>query len=347
MNRASPSITVLISVYNGEKYLREAIDSILSQTYADFELLIIDDGSTDGSADIVLSYRDDRITLEKNEQNLGLERSLNKGIHLAKGHYIARMDSDDISLPTRLEKQNIFMDDHPDVALCGTQADYFGAQSKITTRNPVSHEEIRARTLFRCPILHPTAILRKSSLLNGNLLYDLSGEYKYAEEYELWARILEKHQVHNIDEVLLKYRIHESNIGQLFPQQQVDNADKIRHSQLTELGIAFSNADLALHSKIARQDFSISPSFLNDARDWLVRMSNENKRQNYVDSHAFDKELARHYWRICSASTALGLTTYSFFTNAAFNTYYQLNWYKKFKLFIRCAVRQQNWHATG
>ncbi len=118
--KEKPRVTVLMSVYNGEKYLREAIDSILNQTFKDFEFLIIDDGSTDSSADIIRSYTDFRIRLIQNEKNIGLTRSLNKGLKLAKGEYIARMDVDDISLPIRFEKQVSFLDKYEDVKLVGS-----------------------------------------------------------------------------------------------------------------------------------------------------------------------------------------------------------------------------------
>jgi len=115
-----PKVTVLMPVYNGEKYLNEAIDSILGQTFKDFKFLIINDGSTDGTADILKSYKDSRIKVTNNEKNIGLTKSLNKGLKMAKSEYIARMDADDISLPTRLQKQVEFMDSHPKVGVCGT-----------------------------------------------------------------------------------------------------------------------------------------------------------------------------------------------------------------------------------
>ena len=116
----NPKVTVLMPVYNGEKYLKEAITSILLQTFDDFEFLIINDGSSDASVDIIQSFRDPRIRLVHNDTNIGLIATLNKGLKLAHGKYVARMDQDDISLPRRLEKQTYFMDNNPDVGVCGT-----------------------------------------------------------------------------------------------------------------------------------------------------------------------------------------------------------------------------------
>ena len=122
----SATVTVLMPVYNGEMYLREAIDSILHQTFTDFEFLIINDGSTDNSETIILSYDDSRIRYEKNDSNLKLIATLNKGIELAKGKYIVRMDADDISIPDRIEKQVAFLEKNPDVGICGSWFTAFG-----------------------------------------------------------------------------------------------------------------------------------------------------------------------------------------------------------------------------
>jgi glycosyltransferase involved in cell wall biosynthesis len=139
-----PRISVVMSVYNGEKYLRQAIESILQQTYTDFEFIIIDDGSTDSSREIIQSYDDKRIRLVINEQNIGLTKSLNKGIRLAKGEFIARMDADDISLPQRFEKQVAYLDSHPEVGVLGTYANIIDHRGKIINNIifPTEHETI-------------------------------------------------------------------------------------------------------------------------------------------------------------------------------------------------------------
>ncbi len=131
----NPKVTVLMPVYNAEKYLKTAIESILKQTFSDFELLIINDGSTDGSEEIIRSFNDKRIRLFNNEQNLGIIKTLNKGLNLAKGEYIIRMDADDISLPDRLELQVKYMEENPGIGISGTQARIFGDTKKFTIKN--------------------------------------------------------------------------------------------------------------------------------------------------------------------------------------------------------------------
>ncbi|NGP46765.1 glycosyltransferase family 2 protein [Bacillaceae bacterium SIJ1] len=155
-------VTVLMPVYNGAKYLSEAIESILNQTYKEFDLLIINDGSTDNSEEIINRFSDDRIKYIANDKNIGLIRTLNKGICLVRSEYIARMDADDISLPMRLEKQIKFMDEHQDIAVSGTSVLVFNEKGTIG-KSIVSKDsnEIKTRLLFHCALMHPSVIIRK------------------------------------------------------------------------------------------------------------------------------------------------------------------------------------------
>ncbi len=152
-----------MSVYNGEKYLREAIDSILGQTFKDFEFLIIDDGSTDSSVEIIRSYADPRIRLIQNEENIGLSRSLNKGLKLARGEYIARMDADDISLPRRLAAQVGLLDKQPDIGLVGTSIQLIDCDGERmhVHRVPTTHAQILWALCFTTPLAHPSVVFRK------------------------------------------------------------------------------------------------------------------------------------------------------------------------------------------
>lgn len=207
-----PLVTVLMSVYNGEKYLSEAIESILNQTYKNFEFLIIDDGSTDSSKKIVKSYNDSRIKLIENEENIGLTRSLNKGIELSKGKYIARMDADDISFPERLEKQVDFMENHEDVAVCGSCAGIINEKDIEYSSfiNPETSAEIKVALFFFNPIAHPTVMIRKD-VLNEIGSYD--PYFEKTQDYDLWYRIyLAGHDFYNFQEKLLIYRNHKTNI---------------------------------------------------------------------------------------------------------------------------------------
>jgi GT2 family glycosyltransferase len=220
-------VTVLMSVYNGEKYLREAVESILNQTFTDFEFLIINDGSTDKSIEILQSYNDPRIKIISNEKNLGLTKSLNKGLNVARGQYIARMDADDISDPYRLEKQVSFLDMHPEIGLLGTQCQtvYSNCLDFELMQKPTNDLQIRWEILFECPFAHPTIMMRKNVLLTNNLKYDET--FHVAEDYELWTRLLKYTYGMNLNEPLMLYRVHSTNVSIEHKDKQLENRNII------------------------------------------------------------------------------------------------------------------------
>lgn len=206
----SDLITVLMCVYNGESFLREAIDSILAQTYDNFEFLIVDDGSTDQSKSIILGYSDPRIVLISNEINKGLIFSLNYGVAKAKGHYIARMDADDIADSKRLESQLAHIKSN-DLDVVGASAKTFGCFSRRILSYPSQHEQLLFRLLFGSAFAHPL-VFAKTQCLKDN---PYSEKYPCAEDYELWCRLaVQGYRFGNQNEVLLFYREHSGQISQ-------------------------------------------------------------------------------------------------------------------------------------
>ena len=200
-------ISVLMPVYNGEKYLAEAIDSILNQSFGNFELLILlEYGSNEESKKIIASYNDDRIRVIENSERLGLPLSLNKGIELAEGKYIARMDSDDISLKNRFKIQYDFLEEHPEISLCGSSIKINGKGRKLLAFETA--EAIKFGAYFECMFHHPTVMWRKEDFIKENLYYK---NLPQSEDYELWTRVVCCLKVVNINKVLLKYRAHNGN----------------------------------------------------------------------------------------------------------------------------------------
>jgi len=202
-------VSIIMPVYNAEKFLNESIDSILSQTFKEFEFLIFDDGSTDNSLKIINSYNDSRIKVYSSPVNVGYVKYLNKGIEIAKGKYIARMDADDISLPTRLQEQIDFMEKNPEIGVCGTWVREFGQGDKIC-KLPSTHEEMRVSQLYFTPIIHPTVIFRKSVIFRFNLRY--LEEFLFAKDTEFWVRLSNVTRLANLPKILLKYRTHDKNV---------------------------------------------------------------------------------------------------------------------------------------
>ena len=224
-----PKVSVLMSVYNGERYLREAIDSILSQTFKDFEFLIINDGSTDGTDNILRSYHDQRIRVINNNRNIGLTRSLNKGLVLARAEYIARQDADDISFPDRLEKQLLFMQNNPDIAVLGAQArhiDGTGRPLKIFgPQHALSPLAVRYSLMFDAPVSHPTVVFRKKIVWDTFKGYDVN--YNVGQDSELWCRVGKEYSIQILPDVLVTMRLHPLSVT-----RDSGNPRRINHRNL-------------------------------------------------------------------------------------------------------------------
>jgi glycosyltransferase involved in cell wall biosynthesis len=223
----TPTVSVLLPVWNAERYLAGAIESVLAQTFTDFELLVVDDGSSDGSGPLIRRYRDRRIQCTVNEKNLGVTRSLNLCIDRARGRYLARMDADDLCAPERLEHQVAFLDAHPHVALVATGArriDARGAELGAIAP-PVDGEELRRRLRLGNCIVHGSVMMRAAAVheLGG---YDASMER--AQDYDLWLRLSERHAIAALPAILYAWREHDASVGQRHLEEQNASADRAR-----------------------------------------------------------------------------------------------------------------------
>lgn len=237
----SPMISVVMPVYNAEKYVAEAIESILNQTYGNFEFIIIDDCSTDSSYEILQSYaaKYPRIKLFKNEVNSKLPKTLNFGISQAIGKYIARMDADDISLPARFAKQIEFMESHPEVGVCGTSAIEFNSTSSDLRVMKVQtiHELIKPYSFFVCcNMIHPSIIARRELFVKiGHFSFNenLGG---LAEDYALWTEMLHDGVIFaNLEQALLKYRVTSSQTTNVLRSQIETFAVELLENNLKKL----------------------------------------------------------------------------------------------------------------
>ncbi len=222
----TPKISVVMSVYNGERFLREAIDSILNQTYKDFEFIIVNDGSTDRSEKIIRSYKDKRIRLI-NQKNHGLVYSLNKGVKLARSDLIARMDADDVSEENRLEKQIKFIKTNKSVTLVGSSMTVIDESSKIKHIHHVliDDPELKQELLVRSPFAHGSVIFDKKKFIKAGM-YKISNWP--AEDYGLWLDISKHGNFYNINEPLYRYRENSNGISSTNNHQQIMKSNQIR-----------------------------------------------------------------------------------------------------------------------
>ncbi len=214
------TLTVLMPVYNSERFLASAIDSILNQIFTDFEFLIIDDCSTDNSVNIIRSYTDSRIRFYRNETNLGISPTLNKGIELASTELIARMDSDDISYPERLQKQYDFILANPDGALYSCWVRVIDQENQFVRQDNFNNDYYYNLT-FICWIYHPTIIFKKKAIQEVGMY-----TVPYAEDFELFWQLSRKYKIYNLPEVLLDYRVTDQSLHQVLKKKEYEEAQK-------------------------------------------------------------------------------------------------------------------------
>lgn len=233
-----PIISVIMPVYNEGRYLKHAIDSILNQSFRDFEFVIIDDGSKENINKIINQYSDQRIIYYKNNRNLGITKSLNIGLQKASGKYIARMDADDVAMPDRLKVQKKYLDDNPDIFLIGAMAEIIDENDnkQKSWEYPFNYYDIAYSMFFYNPIMHSTIFFR-SSLIDNVGKYNEN--YKFAQDFEFYTRIIKLCKVENLRDYLLQYRCHKKSIS-FFTETQKEQrvlADEIRFNYTRQYGI--------------------------------------------------------------------------------------------------------------
>jgi len=269
---ATPIISVIMPVYNCDAFIAEAIESILNQTFHEFELIIIDDCSNDNTLKIIEDFRDQRIRLIKKKKNTGYIDSLNTAIKISKGKFLARMDGDDISVSDRLAKQVEFLNSNPDVVLCGSW--YQLLHSGQTISNPVESDDIKIALLDYCALGHPTIMMRKDFIVCHNLFY--KPEYRPAEDYELWTRISAIGKMANIPQVLLHYRSHERQVSVSERTNQLDHSLTCKIRMLCQPLAEIAATDLKSAELIAAQERLDEVLRLAEVVDWLDRVNMDN-----------------------------------------------------------------------
>lgn len=246
-------VTVLLPVFNDEKYLDQSIDSILNQSYTDFEFLIINDGSTDSTLKILEKFSDERIKVINNPSNQGLVFSLNLGLDLAIGEFIIRMDSDDISLPERIQKQVDFMESNPEIVICGTNRFVIGKEG-FGTEVQLTPSELVSISIFNSPLVHPSVCIRKSFLEKYQLKYD--SNFVHAEDTALWLEIIKKGGlIHVFNERLLGYREHLDQVSFKFRNIQKKTSTNSRKAFLNDVfGIKLNYNEVQLYQAISYKE---------------------------------------------------------------------------------------------
>ncbi|MCL4352883.1 MAG: glycosyltransferase [Patescibacteria group bacterium] len=281
-----PKVSVLLPVYNCEKFVAEAVESIFQQTFSDFEFLIINDGSTDQTLKILHSFADPRLRIYSNKKNLGIVSSLNKGIEIARGQYIVRMDADDVSLPERIEMQVAYMDQNPNIGVCGTWFRTIGEKAGRLKTYPVEPDEVKCALLFGCPIAHPTTILRKTVLDQNHLKYNPT--FLQAEDIEFWVRCSKYTQLANIPRVLFQHRVHDAKKSTLNFASLNDYTRRVILSELESLTIKPNMKELEIH-------LSLGSGGIWETTKWLFKLKLKNNVLKIYPQTAFNRVI-RGYW---------------------------------------------------
>ncbi|HET6992377.1 MAG TPA: glycosyltransferase family 2 protein, partial [Bacteroidia bacterium] len=269
----NPKVSVIFPVHNAGKFIREAVRSILDQTYGDFELLIIDDGSADDSVKKIIQFEDPRIRLLHNEKNEGLIFTLNRGIAEAKGEFIARMDADDISSPDRFEKQVHYLNKHPNVGVCGTLMRMIH-NDKIYKHRFLESDLIKSAFVFTNPLVHPSVMMRKKLFKKGEPVYNK--EFLHGEDYALWLSLLAKTGFHIIGTPLIEYRAHSEQVSRKFNSIQRTAVKKAQEMIFSYLGIHPDEEEKEIHLSLFLELYRENESYLSAVEKWLQKLSAAN-----------------------------------------------------------------------
>lgn len=301
-----PQVSVIMPVYNAEKYVIQSIESILKQTFHDFELILVDDCSTDSSLDLIKNITNDKVKVLQTPQNSGASISRNLGISHAQGKYIAFLDADDWSYPQRLEKQVNFLEANPQIGLIGTWAEIISEKGELIDEFvwEIPQRQIVPRLLFHNYFVTSSVMLRRTFAL---LLFD--DNYPPAEDYELWRRVSRQTQLAIINEKLVKYLVHSQGISKRKEELMQKNRLKILDDYLLDLQITPTEYEIKIHQQIAHLDFDASKDFLKKANDWLVKLKRANERTQFFPKKEMNEVLADYWFKICSAHLGLGVFT--------------------------------------
>ena len=282
-----PKVSVILPVYNCEQYIFETIQSVLNQTFTDFELLIVDDCSTDKTVAIIKEFDDDRIQLTLKEKNTGYTDSLNYAISIAKGQYIARMDGDDICVSTRFEKQVAFLDANPNIILCGSAIQIIGTNTVL--RHPSNHEAIKVKLCLGTSFYHPS-VMGRVEVFQANL-YDK--KYEPAEDYDLWTRLAFQGELANLEEVLLLYRVHDNQVSNERKTTQEAHSlwCKLNMFSLFEIKSYFNLDEINL---VVGRKQPISFQECEKIQFITAFLIQKNKELQVFDLFEFEKEMEKH-----------------------------------------------------
>jgi len=294
-----PLISVIMPLHNAVAYVGEAVESVLTQTFGDFELIVVDDASSDGSGEVVRGIEDARVRLIRSEVQLNAAGARNLGMAEAKGEFVAFLDADDVALPRRLAVQVEFFREHPEVGLLGTQVDMIDQNGSF-----VSHG-LGTRPSPQIPglLLFENCIALSSVMVRRELLKPFRPEFAPAEDYDLWARLAAKIAFYILPQALTQYRVNPEGVSAREPERMQKAVEAIHSWQLAALGV---HEVPSVHALLAGWPISADRETVCRAEQWLLALKKINDQAGGYDRQAFDQILAERWFMVCNDSWQLG-----------------------------------------
>ncbi|MCC9073929.1 glycosyltransferase [Flavobacterium sp. F-65] len=331
----TPEISVIMPIYNAGSFLKESIESILNQTHTDFELLLLNDKSTDNSLEIILEYKqkDSRVVVIDKQSNVGPANIRNEGILIAKGKFIALMDADDIALPNRFEKQIAIFKKYPEIGVCGSWFTFFGAKKNTVTHSE-KHDDIKISFLHSCSIGNPTVMLRKDAL--SGLNFDNS--FTISEDYDLWTRLITKTNFYNIQESLLQYRWHSNNISKTRIINEAEAIRRIKINQLIEFEIESTNPKIDSYLNAISIRRGLLPSEIIEvikASKFLISQNEKLKKFNHL---SLNKHINRTLIRTIRNASKYDISYYNYLKKEESELFQKINKLDRIVLFIKSII---------
>lgn len=328
-------VSIAIPAYNAGKYIGQCLDCMLAQTYQDFEIVLVDDGSTDDTAQVVAGYDDPRICYYKNEKNLGIVHTLNRAYSLCRGEYIARMDADDIAMPQRLEKQLALLESNPQLGIVACWFQHFGDLDNMV-RTSVEPEEIRCKLLTSLQLMHSGWLMRRE-LVDGGLLY--REEYRYAEDWDFLVRASRVTQLGNVPEVLMLYRIYGDQSSRVFNGPQKAAADRVARDQLEYLGLELTQEEFELFRRaFGCREMLLSVRQMEQLLELLHRMEQANEKKMFYDPRVLHQVIQEEVYWLCLYNLAMNRRSGLKLLGSGYDKGLKLGFLGRCKLWVRMGL---------
>ena len=337
---ADPLVSVVVPVYNGARYIKETIDSLLVQTLTTMEVIVVDDGSSDGTKDILSKIPDRRIRVVTHENNRGLAEARNTGIRAARGFFIAMQDGDDIAEPEWLTTQVRAMERDSNIVYVGCQAAYIDESSRLTGklfRTESKSDELSASLLFRNRFIASGVMVRRSMLPDGLYCRDMP----MAEDYLFAVRMERLGRVVNSPDYLERIRRHSTSMTYRKQALMTECVSRVHRLVLENFGLTPSDRDLEVHQNVGRHLLPGSESILRESEAWLLRLTDCNNLTGRYDRNIFDELLSKEWFELCCYSSGVGFQAWRLYWRSALSRKWRPNFIRQIKFLMKCLLKHQ------